>query len=131
MLGWLVGVSAGYQGAYGIVAEVESHPFDLDAMLFMDWRDDHLDNYPDIQARNSKWVVAFECVHTTRCVLLYHGPSSNQSGSEQSHASASLVSSGPCQEHCYHPYSRTAVLASAPHYFGAWLPPCRHAFSGP
>ncbi|GFR49762.1 hypothetical protein Agub_g11924 [Astrephomene gubernaculifera] len=31
----------GYQGAYGIVAEVESHPFPLDTMLFMDWRDDH------------------------------------------------------------------------------------------
>ena len=31
----------GYQGAYGIMAEVESHPFDLDTMLFMDWRDDH------------------------------------------------------------------------------------------
>lgn len=25
----------GYQGAYGIIAEVESHPFDLDTMLFM------------------------------------------------------------------------------------------------
>lgn len=31
----------GYQGAYGIIAEVESHPFELDTMLFMDWRDDH------------------------------------------------------------------------------------------
>ena len=31
----------GYQGAYGIMAEVESHPFELDTMLFMDWRDDH------------------------------------------------------------------------------------------
>ncbi|KXZ48879.1 hypothetical protein GPECTOR_24g168 [Gonium pectorale] len=31
----------GFQGAYGIVAEVESHPFALDTMLFMDWRDDH------------------------------------------------------------------------------------------
>lgn len=31
----------GFQGAYGIVAEVESHPFELDTMLFMDWRDDH------------------------------------------------------------------------------------------
>jgi Lycopene cyclase protein len=30
-----------YQGAYGIVVEVESHPFPLDTMLFMDWRDDH------------------------------------------------------------------------------------------
>lgn len=32
----------GYQGAYGIIAEVESHPFALDTMLFMDWRDEHL-----------------------------------------------------------------------------------------
>ncbi|EFJ41647.1 hypothetical protein VOLCADRAFT_107605 [Volvox carteri f. nagariensis] len=31
----------GFQGAYGIVAEVESHPFDIDTMLFMDWRDEH------------------------------------------------------------------------------------------
>ena len=29
------------QGAYGIMAEVESHPFPLDTMLFMDWRDDY------------------------------------------------------------------------------------------
>ncbi|XP_073389043.1 lycopene beta cyclase, chloroplastic isoform X1 [Physcomitrium patens] len=32
----------GYQIAYGIVAEVDSHPFDVDKMLFMDWRDSHL-----------------------------------------------------------------------------------------
>lgn len=32
----------GYQVAWGIVAEVESHPFDLDTMVFMDWRDSHL-----------------------------------------------------------------------------------------
>lgn len=25
----------GYQGAYGVIAEVESHPFDIDTMLFM------------------------------------------------------------------------------------------------
>lgn len=29
------------QGAYGIIIEVDSHPFELDTMLFMDWRDDH------------------------------------------------------------------------------------------
>ena len=29
------------QGAYGMLAEVESHPFDVNSMLFMDWRDDH------------------------------------------------------------------------------------------
>jgi hypothetical protein len=45
---------AGYQGAYGIVVEVESHPFDLGTMLFMDWRDDHLDATPDIKQRNAE-----------------------------------------------------------------------------
>lgn len=39
----------GYQGAYGIVAEVESHPFDVDTMLFMDWRDDHT-HQPGLEA---------------------------------------------------------------------------------
>jgi lycopene beta-cyclase len=33
---------------------VESHPFDLDTMLFMDWRDDHLAQLPEIKARNDK-----------------------------------------------------------------------------
>ena len=33
----------GYQAAYGILAEVEGHPFDTGEMLFMDWRDSHLD----------------------------------------------------------------------------------------
>lgn len=31
----------GYQAAYGMMIEVDSHPFELDTMLFMDWRDDH------------------------------------------------------------------------------------------
>lgn len=44
----------GYQGAYGIIAEVESHPFDVDTMLFMDWRDDHLADLPEVKERNSK-----------------------------------------------------------------------------
>eukprot|EP00775_Hariotina_reticulata_P007052 gene7052-7266_t len=43
----------GYQGAYGIIAEVESHPFDVDTMLFMDWRDDHLADLPEVKERNS------------------------------------------------------------------------------
>ena len=43
----------GYQGAYGITVEVESHPFDVDKMLFMDWRDDHLANDPEMKARNA------------------------------------------------------------------------------
>lgn len=40
----------GYQAAYGILVEVESHPFALDEMLFMDWRDAHLD--PAAKERN-------------------------------------------------------------------------------
>ncbi|KAJ0809036.1 Lycopene beta cyclase, chloroplastic/chromoplastic [Helianthus annuus] len=44
----------GYQVAYGILAEVEEHPFDVDKMLFMDWRDSHLENNLEIKERNSK-----------------------------------------------------------------------------
>ncbi|KFM24907.1 Lycopene beta cyclase, chloroplastic [Auxenochlorella protothecoides] len=44
----------GYQGAYGFVAEVEWHPFDPGAMLFMDWRDDHLADRPDLRASNER-----------------------------------------------------------------------------
>jgi len=40
----------GYQAAYGVLAEVESHPFPLGEMLFMDWRDEHLSG--DAAARN-------------------------------------------------------------------------------
>lgn len=43
----------GYQIAHGILAEVDSHPFDLDKMLLMDWRDSHLGNEPYIRAGNS------------------------------------------------------------------------------
>lgn len=35
-------------------AEVEGHPFDIDTMLFMDWRDDHLADLPEVKARNDK-----------------------------------------------------------------------------
>ncbi|KAK0604180.1 hypothetical protein LWI29_012867 [Acer saccharum] len=44
----------GYQIAHGILAEVESHPFDLDKMLLMDWRDSHLGNEPELRSGNSK-----------------------------------------------------------------------------
>jgi lycopene beta-cyclase len=44
----------GYQGAYGFTAEVESHPFDPTAMLFMDWRDEHLAALPELRASNAK-----------------------------------------------------------------------------
>ncbi|KAI9162233.1 hypothetical protein LWI28_025176 [Acer negundo] len=43
----------GYQVAYGILAEVEEHPFDVDKMLFMDWRDSHLNNNVELNERNS------------------------------------------------------------------------------
>jgi len=33
---------------------VESHPFELDTMLFMDWRDDHTHPQPDMEAANRK-----------------------------------------------------------------------------
>ncbi|KAF8086250.1 hypothetical protein N665_0630s0001 [Sinapis alba] len=44
----------GYQVAYGIIAEVDGHPFDVDKMVFMDWRDRHLDLCPELKERNSK-----------------------------------------------------------------------------
>ena len=40
------------QGAYGIMCDVESHPFDLDTMLFMDWRDDHTADDADMRESN-------------------------------------------------------------------------------
>ena len=36
------------------IAEVESHPFDIDTMLFMDWRDDHLAGLPEMRESNAK-----------------------------------------------------------------------------
>lgn len=44
----------GYQAAYGMMIEVESHPFELDTMLFMDWRDDHTQGRPEMRAANQK-----------------------------------------------------------------------------
>lgn len=44
----------GYQVAYGIVAEVEEHPFELDKMVFMDWRDSHLNNKKELKERNGR-----------------------------------------------------------------------------
>lgn len=45
----------GPQGAYGIMCDVESHPFELDTMLFMDWRDEHTEGYPEMREAN-RWV---------------------------------------------------------------------------
>ena len=33
-------------------AECDNHPFEVDTMLFMDWRDDHTDSQPDMKAAN-------------------------------------------------------------------------------
>ena len=44
----------GYQGAYGIAATVDRHPFALDSMLFMDWRDDHTGGSPEMRAANQR-----------------------------------------------------------------------------
>ena len=35
-------------------AEVESHPFDMDTMLFMDWRDNHTQGNPAMREANGK-----------------------------------------------------------------------------
>lgn len=44
----------GYQVAYGILAEVKEHPFDLNKMVFMDWRDSHLNHSKELKERNCK-----------------------------------------------------------------------------
>ncbi|KAL8115366.1 capsanthin/capsorubin synthase, chromoplastic-like [Apium graveolens] len=44
----------GYQLAHGILAQVDSHPFELDKMVLMDWRDSHLGNEPSLRSDNSK-----------------------------------------------------------------------------
>ncbi|KAI3471737.1 hypothetical protein Pfo_028387 [Paulownia fortunei] len=44
----------GYQVAYGILAEVEEHPFDTNKMVFMDWRDSHLNNNKELKERNRR-----------------------------------------------------------------------------
>lgn len=48
----------GYQMAYGIIAEVDGHPYDVDKMVFMDWRDSHLDGDP-VSKRNNKELPTF------------------------------------------------------------------------
>ncbi len=59
------------QGAYGILCEVESHPFATDAMLFMDWRDDHTSSDPEMQESNR---YRLENVHDSgSCNLAYTG----------------------------------------------------------
>ncbi|CAB4313786.1 unnamed protein product [Prunus armeniaca] len=43
----------GYQTGHGILAEVDFHPFDLDKVVQLDWRDSHLRNEPSMLTRNS------------------------------------------------------------------------------
>ncbi|CAI9781419.1 unnamed protein product [Fraxinus pennsylvanica] len=45
----------GYQIAHGILAQVDNHPFDLDKMVLMDWRDSHLGNEPYLRSSNSRF----------------------------------------------------------------------------
>ncbi|XVE90354.1 hypothetical protein DITRI_Ditri20bG0070700 [Diplodiscus trichospermus] len=44
----------GYQMAYGILAKVEEHPFDVNKMVFMDWRDSYLIKSKELRERNSR-----------------------------------------------------------------------------
>lgn len=44
----------GFQLAHGVLAEVDAHPFDLDKMVLMDWRDSHLGNEPYLRDGNSE-----------------------------------------------------------------------------
>ncbi|KAL2331912.1 hypothetical protein Fmac_019493 [Flemingia macrophylla] len=44
----------GFQIAHGVLAEVDEHPFDLDKMVLMDWRDSHLGNEPYLRGSNSR-----------------------------------------------------------------------------
>ncbi|XP_022142673.1 capsanthin/capsorubin synthase, chromoplastic-like [Momordica charantia] len=46
--------NCGFQIAHGILAEVEEHPFDLNKMVLMDWRDTHLANEPYLRQENKK-----------------------------------------------------------------------------
>lgn len=45
----------GYQIAHGILAEVDAHPFDLDKMVLMDWRDSHMGSEPYLRVSNSRF----------------------------------------------------------------------------
>ena len=44
----------GYRVAYGILAAVEEHPFDVDKMVFMDQRDSNLNNNVELKERNCR-----------------------------------------------------------------------------
>ena len=40
-----------------VCSQVESHPFDVDSMLFMDWRDDHTTADPAMHDSNLKYAA--------------------------------------------------------------------------
>ncbi|XP_043722021.1 lycopene beta cyclase, chloroplastic/chromoplastic-like [Telopea speciosissima] len=44
----------GFQVGYGILAEVEEHPFDLDKIVLLDCRDSHLTNKKELRENNSR-----------------------------------------------------------------------------
>ncbi|KAL0547563.1 hypothetical protein IC582_017503 [Cucumis melo] len=44
-----------FQIAHGILAEVDHHPFDLNKMVLMDWRDTHLNNEPYLRQHNKEF----------------------------------------------------------------------------
>ena len=48
----------GYRVAYGILAEVEEHPFDVGKMVFMDQRDSNLNNNVELKQRSCR-IPAF------------------------------------------------------------------------
>ncbi|KRH26658.1 hypothetical protein GLYMA_12G186300v4 [Glycine max] len=45
----------GFQIAHSVLAEVDDHPFDLDKMVLVDWRDSHLGNEPYLRASSSRF----------------------------------------------------------------------------
>ena len=80
------------------MCDVESHPFDLDTMLFMDWRDDHTKG--DERMRTSNQVscppifcrrLAASCHRLTtasRIGLMRRRPSSSAGGGAVDHGGA-------------------------------------------
>lgn len=91
------------QGAYGILAEVESHPFPTDAMLFMDWRDEHTASNSRIQESNR-----CTCAPTSACMCLFKPILQRQSKEESDQLNAnalafpSMLPASPSMQHAYH-----------------------------
>ena len=65
----------GYQVAYGIVTEVEEHPFDVNKMIFTDWRDSHLNGNTDLKKKETVKSLHFFMLclfHLTEYFLKKH-----------------------------------------------------------